>query len=220
VEFRFRLSAELYGIWIPFVHYDVMHAMSTVERPPRADAARNRERLLTAARELFAKHGDEIGMEEIAAHAGVGVGTLYRRFPTKDALLNEIAREHFANFIPTAQEAERMADPYAAMVWLLRRMCEVTEQDVGFQMAMLGAKNRDWEGIEEAKARVGEIIGRIIERGARSGALRADLTPDDFPLMACSLAATIYFHPGGTDWHRHLELMLGGLAGPAATPTA
>jgi AcrR family transcriptional regulator len=194
--------------------------MSTIERPPRADAARNRERLLDAARELFAKHGDEVGMEEIAAHAGVGVGTLYRRFPTKNALLNEIAREHFANFIPMAEEAERMEDPYAAMVWLLRRMCETTEGDVGFQMAMLGAKGCDWQGIEEAKAPVGEIVGRIIERGARSGALRPDLTADDFPILACSLAATIYFHPGGGDWRRHLELMLGGLRGPAATPTA
>jgi AcrR family transcriptional regulator len=185
--------------------------MSTVERPERADAARNRARLLDAARELFAKHGDQIGMEDIAAHAGVGVGTLYRRFPTKDALLNEIAREHFDKFLPIAAEAEAMEDPFAAMAWLLRRMCESTAADVGFQMAMLGTKERDWEGIEEAKAPIGEVVGRIIARGVEAGVLRADLTADDFPLMACSLAATIYFHPGGTDWPRHLELMLGGL---------
>jgi AcrR family transcriptional regulator len=191
------------------------------ERPSRADAVRNRERVMVAARELLARHGREAQMEEIAAKAGVGVGTLYRHFPTKEALLTEIARERFRSFVPIAAEAEQIEDAFVAFATALRRFSEETEEDVGFQLAMLGARDFHADDIAQEKRAVTEHVARIIDRGVRTGALRADLTEADFPILMCALSATMYFKPGANpDWRRQLELMLDGLRGPGAATAA
>jgi AcrR family transcriptional regulator len=194
-------------------------AMSATERPIRADAVRNRERVMVAARELLARNGPEAQMEEIAARAGVGVGTLYRHFPTKGALLTEIARERFRSFLPIVAEAEQIEDPYEAFATVVRRFGEETEADVGFQLAMLGAGDFHADDIAEEKHAVSERVSAIMHRGVRSGALRADLTDADFPILMCSLSATMYFKPGGNaDWRRQLELALAGIRGPGTPP--
>ena len=85
------------------------------EKPLRADALRNRERIVASGRELFASRGAEAQMDEIAAHAGVGIGTLYRHFPDKQALLTAMARERFAEFSEIAAEAEQIVDPFESL---------------------------------------------------------------------------------------------------------
>src|SRR4030081_1125885 len=92
-ELRFLLLIAAYGAKIPFV--DVM---ATDQRTLRADARRNRERIVSAGRELFARLGPDAQMDESAAHAGVGIGTVYRHFPTKEALLTEMVRVRFQEF--------------------------------------------------------------------------------------------------------------------------
>jgi len=95
--------------------------VTTDIRPLRADARRNLERILASARTLFAERGPDAQMEDIAAHAGVGIGTLYRRFPTKAALVTELVRERFQEFAVIAAECEGIDDPGEALATMMRR---------------------------------------------------------------------------------------------------
>lgn len=157
-------------------------------------------------------------MEEIAAHAGVGVGTLYRRFPTKEALVNAMVRERFHIFVDIALEAESIADPLEALTTLIDRQLSSLENDAGFQMAMMSFHDLEWEGIEDDQRRLGEVIDRIIARAAAVGAIRPDLRYADLEMLMCGITATMCFQPGGgPDWRRHMELSLDAMR-PARAP--
>jgi AcrR family transcriptional regulator len=181
------------------------------EKPLRADALRNRERILTSGRELFASRGAEAQMDEIAAHAGVGIGTLYRHFPDKQALLTAMARERFAEFTEIAAEAEQIVDPFESLEAALLTSMTTVEGDTGFQFAMMRSDELEWEGIEAQKDAFAETLTRIIDRAKAAGVVRDDLTFDDFPMLLCGITSTMYFKPGTADWKRHLELVLDGL---------
>lgn len=185
--------------------------MTSNEKTLRADARRNREKVFSAARELFAREGDAASIEEIATHAGVGVGTVYRHFPTKQDLLTEMVRTRFSRFIEIALESEAIDDPYQAFESLLLRSAEEVEGDAGFQLAMMGSEELSWEGIEEEKAQFAEVADRIIERAIEAGQVREDLSPQDIPMLMCGVTSTMYFSPGGVPWRRHMELILAGL---------
>jgi AcrR family transcriptional regulator len=188
-----------------------MESMSEKERPLRADARRNRERILAAAGELFARLGDEAQMDQIAARCGLGLGTLYRHFPTKEALLTAIVRERFRGMADLARDAERIDDPGQAFEAVLTGYLEAAEGDAAFQLALLGSSSPRWEAIEEEKAEFTAAVTRIIERAVAAGAVRADLTFADFPLVARGVMSTMYFNRHGSDWRRHLELALDGI---------
>lgn len=178
----------------------------------RADARRNRERILESARTLFAREGREVQMEVIAAHAGVGVGTLYRRFPTKAALVNALVREHFHTFVEIALEAEAIADPLEALRALIERQVTSAEHDAGYRIAIMHYNSLDWEGIEDDQHRLEEVVDRIIARARERGVVRSDLTYSDLSMLMCGVTSTMYFSPGLTpDWRRHLELALDSL---------
>jgi AcrR family transcriptional regulator len=181
-------------------------------RPLRADAQRNLERITASARALFAERGTKAQMEDIAAHAGVGVGTLYRRFPTKESLLTALVRERFQEFAVTAAEVEAgVEDPYEALATVMRRHCETVEHDAAFQLAMMNLNSFHWDGIEEDKRAVNAIVSRIIDRAQKAGAVRADLRFEDYGMLMCATTATMYFlHDNGV-WRRHLEILLDGL---------
>lgn len=185
--------------------------MTSNEKTLRADARRNREKIFTSARELFAREGDAASIEEIAAHAGVGIGTVYRHFPTKQDLLTEMVRTRFSQFTEIALEVEQIEDPYEALETLLVRSAEEVEGDAGFQLAMMSSDQLRWEGIEEEKAQFAEVATRIIERAVEADSVRSDLSYEDFPMLMCSITSTMYFSPGGVPWRRHMELMLAGL---------
>ncbi|MCB0862501.1 MAG: TetR/AcrR family transcriptional regulator [Solirubrobacterales bacterium] len=181
------------------------------ERTLRADARRNRERVFEAARELFARDGEGVQMEEIASHAGVGIGTVYRHFPTKGALLTEMVRTRFQRFTEIALAAEQIEDPWEAVATLLTESSVAVEGDAGFQMAMMGVEDLEWEGIEQEKAAFAAPAERIIERAVEAGAVRSDMSVDDIPMLMCGITSTMYFAPGGAEWRRHLDLVLAGL---------
>jgi AcrR family transcriptional regulator len=197
--------------------------VTTDIRPLRADARRNLERILASARALFAERGPGAQMEDIAAHAGVGIGTLYRRFPTKEALVTELVRERFQQFGVIAAECERIEGPYDALATMMRRHAESVEGDVAFQLAMLKLNDFQWEGIEEDKGALNEVVSRVIRRAQDAGEVRADLGVEDYGLMMCGITATMHFRSfQGQEWRRHLELILAGLRAdpaPAATGT-
>jgi AcrR family transcriptional regulator len=166
---------------------------------------------MRSGRELFARDGPEAQMDEIAAHAGVGIGTVYRHFPTKEALLTEMVRVRFQEFAEVAELAEEIVDPLEALETIMRRSAEAVEGDSGFQLAMMGSNELEWEGIEEQKAALEEVVTRAIGRAIGAGMVRSDFSFDDFTMVMCGTTATMYFKPGSADWRRYLELTLKGV---------
>jgi AcrR family transcriptional regulator len=186
--------------------------MPETERPLRADARRNRARIMASARELFAVRGREAQMEEIAAHCGLGMGTLYRHFPSKQALLTAMVRERYEGMADLARAAEQISDPGEAFEAILRSYLEAADGDASFQLALMGSGDIEWEGLEQQKAEFAEIVTRIIDRAVASGAVRGDLSYADFPLLTRGVMSTMYFRPAGSSgWQRHLELTLEGV---------
>ncbi len=208
-KLRFPLLIAAYGAKIPFVK-----VMSTDQRTLRADARRNRERIMSSGRELFARDGPEAQMDEIAAHAGVGIGTVYRHFPTKEALLTEMVRVRFQEFAAIATLAEDTVDPREALETVMRRSAEAVEGDIGFQLAMMGSDQLEWEGIEEQKAALAAVLTRIIRRAVSAGVVRDDFTFEDFGMVMCGITSTMYYKPGSADWRRHLAIILHGVRAP------
>src|ERR1700729_1420182 len=121
--------------------------MEKLERPLRADAGRNRARIIASARKGFARLGNATQMEEVAPDCGLGMGTLCRHFPNKQALLTEIVRERFEGMIELAQAAERIADPGEAFEAVLGNYLEAADGDAAFQLALLGSTEFAWEGV-------------------------------------------------------------------------
>ena len=175
---------------------------------------------MSSGRELFARLGPQAQMDEIAAHAGVGIGTVYRHFPTKEALLTAMVRDRFREFAEIARLAEGIADPWEALESMIRRSAEAVEGDSGFQLAMMGSDQLEWEGIEEEKAALAEVVTRIIGRAADAGVIRADFTFGDFGMMMCGITSTMYYKPGSANWRRHLEIVLDGVCAPARERSA
>jgi AcrR family transcriptional regulator len=178
-------------------------------RPMRADARRNRELIMAAAREQFAEYGRSAQMEDIAASAELGVGTLYRHFADKRALITAMVQELFGTMTQLATDAERIEDPYKALTTLIRSQSDLIAHDRGLQFALM-SDDLEWDGIHEDFAELGTITNRIIKRGIGQRVIRPKLTADDIGMIMCGLASTMYFKPGG-DWRRHQEILLDGL---------
>ena len=191
-----------------------MEASPTVveQRAPRADAQRNRERILTAAREAFAELGADARMEEIASRAGVGVGTVYRHFATKEALMADLLADKWRLMGAQAREALQSGDePWEAFAGALRRNAETMADDAGVRSAVLGADSPEvWEGSAEAHAELMDATRELMLRGQEAGVIRDDVSVLDIPILMCGVCATMDPHgpEQRTDWHRHLELVL------------
>jgi AcrR family transcriptional regulator len=185
--------------------------MSSDQRTLRADARRNRERILSSARELFARQGPQAQMDEIAAQAGLGIGTLYRHFPTKDALLTAMVRDRFQEVAEMATLAAETADPLQALTTIMVRSAELVQDDSGFQLAMMGPDKLEWDGINEQMAAQADTITRVIARAVEAGVVRDDFSYNDYLMIMCGITATMYYKPGNADWRRYLDLVLDGL---------
>lgn len=175
---------------------------------------------MSSGRELFARLGPQAQMDEIAAHAGVGIGTVYRHFPTKAALLTAMVRDRFREFAEIAELAENIDDPLAALKSVIRGSAQAVEGDAGFQLAMMGSDELEWEGIEQEKAALDAAVGRIIARAADAGVIRPDFTFADFGMLMCGITSTMYFKPGSADWRRHVEIIINGVCAPARAGSA
>lgn len=142
----------------------------------RADAAHNRERILAVARELLAERGADVPMDEIARRAGVGIATLYRRFPTRESLVQAGMFDIMEGFGAAITEAKEAEDAAGAFVALIERARGLQLTHRGFSDAMC----RDTPGFEEIKQRLYEDLLVIGERAKAAGLLREDFTPLDF----------------------------------------
>ena len=192
-------------------------AATPPHRPMRADARRSHEAILTAAGELFADRGSEVQMPEIAALAGVGMGTMYRHFATKQALLAAIVARRFTTMIDLAHAAEQITDPGAAFETLLLAYLEAAERDTAFRYAILGPEKIAWDQIAEPKAQFADIAQRILQRAVDAAHLRSDLTFTDFVLITRGAMANM--NPDDEDWRRQLVLTLEGIRASGDHPS-
>jgi AcrR family transcriptional regulator len=178
----------------------------------RADARRNRKRILEAAREQFGKHGLDVHMEQIARAAGVGVGTVYRHFPAKEDLLQALADERFAWFAEKARAALDDPDAWNGFCHYMREAARVTAEDRALSEAMDQLPGLCTNSAE--KVRLRELNVELIERAKASGAMRADFTADDVPSVMRGLAratASQRSGPPAMSWERYLEIILAGM---------
>lgn len=184
----------------------------------RADARRNRERILAAAREQFAEQGLDVPMERIARAAGVGVGTVYRHFPAKEDLLGALADERFAGFAEAAKVALERDDPWQAFCDLLGECARSTATDRALSEAM--DQLPELCSVSAEKVRLNELTGELIRRAQASGAMRPDFSVDDIPSLMRGLARATAPHEDGPppiSWERYLGIMLAGLRAGAST---
>jgi AcrR family transcriptional regulator len=172
----------------------------------RADARRSRDAIVSAASDLFAERGSEVQMDEIAERAGLGTGTLYRHFATKQVLLAAIIGRRFVAMTELARAAAEIEDPSRSFESLLVSYLEAAERDAAFRYAILGPEKTKWAEIAEQKAEFAEIAQRIILRAVQTGQVRTDLTFTDFVLITRGAMANM--NPADNDWRRHLALML------------
>lgn len=182
--------------------------MTAPERPLRADARRNRESVLDAAGELFAQRGDAVQVDEIAERAGLGVGTLYRHFADKQALLAAIIGRRFEAMTAIARAADETKDPWGAFETLLYGYLESAQTDAAFRYALLGPGRPRWDDIAAQKTDFREITQRIVRRAVDAGCLREDFGADDFVLVARGAMANM---SGAGDWRRYVALFLEGV---------
>jgi AcrR family transcriptional regulator len=182
--------------------------MATTETPRRADAQRNRETILATAAVMFAERGDTVQMDEVAKRSGLGLGTVYRRFPTKSDLLAAIVAQRFEKMTELARQAGLIDDPGEAFEVLLRRYLDAAEKDAGFRFALLGPDDFDWADLAEQKTAFLGAAEPIISRAVDAACVRADFGVSDFVMITRGVMINM---TGRNDWRRHLQIALDGV---------
>jgi len=182
-------------------------------RPLRADAERNRERILAAAAEIFAERGLDVSLDDIAAHAGVGVGTVYRRFPDKDALIDALFEEKIDRAVALADEALELEDPWEGFTTFMRGMCRLQAEDSGFKDALL-MRDRGRERVAAARERIAPRAMKLLARAQEAGAIRADLGAFDVPMLnlCIGLLADRTRDIAPDYWERVLTIVIDGMS--------
>ncbi|MBM2614753.1 TetR/AcrR family transcriptional regulator [Actinoplanes sp. LDG1-06] len=184
------------------------------ERPLRRDAELNRQRIIEAAREVFAERGLAATFDEVAHRAGVGIGTVYRRFPTKEALLAVAFEERLREHARMAEEALAAPTGWEALVHFLRQAAGMHAEDRGLRDLALGASAElGFSPHERIRDSVEPIMRRIIERAHEEGSLRADVTVEDIPLLLMMVSEVAHHsHAVRPEaYHRYLQLLIDGL---------
>jgi AcrR family transcriptional regulator len=182
---------------------------STVSRPLRADARRNRERVFDAARATFAADGLEAQVDDVARRAGVGVGTVYRHFPTKEALVEAVALGGYEEMCAIARESLELDDPWEAFSEFMWRGARLHRNDRA-QCEIHATRPDVIRRVAGDKRELLAMVAQLIERGQAAGVMRADLSADDMPMIWCSLGAAQQ-RSAGDEWERYLAVVLDGL---------
>jgi AcrR family transcriptional regulator len=184
----------------------------TQQRKLRRDAELNRQRILRAAAEVFTERGLDVTLDDVAHRAGVGVGTVYRRFPTKQALAEALFVDKLDAVAAIAEEAMANPDSWEALAGFLERATELVAADRGLRQILMSATYAT-ERIDQARARLQKVGTRLVERAQQDRVVRADLQPSDMPLIEFMLAtASDYaWHVRPGIWRRYLTLILDGL---------
>ncbi|HUC57790.1 MAG TPA: helix-turn-helix domain-containing protein [Streptosporangiaceae bacterium] len=160
-------------------------------RPLRADATRNRDAILAAAREVFAEHGLEASLEEIAARARVGIATLYRRFPSRQHLVGAALVEKVAKYADAAEAALAIGDPWEAFANFVRTMCELQAGDRGLADLLSMTLPAD-EHVERLRKLANAHVAKLIDRAKTAGVLRSDFVSEDLLILLIANATIVH----------------------------
>ena len=181
----------------------------------RADARRNREAILVAARERFGKCGLECQMEDIARTAGVGVGTVYRHFPKKGDLIAALVADRFERLAERAEQALAEDDPWEAFCDLMRYSAEYQMRDRALSEFLSWHPQLGQHEAVESGLR--DLTAELIAKAQRAGGMRKDAVVEDVPTLICGLGAVTAGAAGKMpelNWERYVEIMLDGLRAP------
>jgi AcrR family transcriptional regulator len=189
-------------------------AVAPEARAMRADARRNRAKVLEAARASMARDGLDAQMEEIARAAGVGVGTVYRHFPNKDELVDALANERFERLSELGREALAQPDPWSSFENFIRAAARIQTEDRARSEVLVSRPAT----MQAAADRVGMrgLVEKLMDRAQRAGVIRPDAVPADVPMLMCALAGT-NSNPK-MDPERYIAIALDGLRAPGISP--
>lgn len=197
-----------------------MTTTEPTERPLRADAQRNHDRIIAAAGDAFAEHGLEASMEEIARRAEVGPATLYRRFPGKQELLRAILDARLAELEPQIAAAAQEADPWEGLLAGMRALLDAQARNMALVQVLAQADELTTLR-QELGQRVLEPLYRLFAAAQKSGQVRADLDPSELKILIRMIITTWVHdeHAGAPPpWPRYLTLLTDALRTPAPTP--
>jgi AcrR family transcriptional regulator len=199
------------------------------DRPLRRDAERNRQRILAAAASVFTERGLDATLDEVARAAGVGIGTVYRRFPDKESLVSELFRDRIDALVTVAEESCTAPDPWQGLVTYLEFAAAAMAGDLGLRQLMMFA-TYDRDQVCYARDRMRPVLTRLVERAQASGDLRQDFRATDVKMIAFMLASLAEYTATATPevWRRYLAMLVDGLRPardgvselPVAAPTA
>ena len=186
--------------------------MSPGEQTLRRDAERNRRRIIEAARELCATRGLEATLNEVAHHANLGVGTVYRRFPTKEALFEAIFEDGVDQLVALAETALEAENSWDGFAWFVQQMTESTATDrglreVAFSRACCGGR------VDAGRTRLEPVVTKLVERAQRDSYLRPEIRSTDVPLLGLMAGAVSEYSDGlSADlWRRYVAILLQGM---------
>lgn len=203
-----------------------MSTAPTPARPMRADARRNHDRLLGEARTIFAAQGTDASLEDIARKAGVGIGTLYRHFPTRQALMNAVFQEALTALLDRSRELAHADQPCTALVTWLGAIITHAGEYRGLAQALMSASGDETSALTSCHVPLRQAGARLLARAQTSGSVRADVSIDDLLQLTNAIALASERTPADPDLaDRLLRLTLRGLKadpaeGPQASPPA
>ncbi|MFF3249029.1 TetR/AcrR family transcriptional regulator [Streptomyces sp. NPDC002870] len=181
-------------------------------RPMRADARRNYERLLTEARTVFAEHGTDAALEEIARRSGVGIGTLYRHFPNRHAMMSAVFQDALASLLQRSRELAGAEQPCVALVEWLRAIITHAGEYRGLARALMSASHDKSSALSQCSVPMREAGERLLVRAQESGAVRADVSIGDLMQLTNAIALAAEQDPEDPELaDRLLMLTLRGL---------
>jgi len=151
----------------------------TTARTQRADAVRNRERILEAAQVVFSAGGPDASLEAVARRAGVGIGTLYRHFPTREALFEAVYRHQVEQLADLAEQLKSQPQPVEALRHWLRSNVKFVATKKGMSAALALAANSSSELAAYSRDRLTKAVGALLDRAIAAGEIRADISPED-----------------------------------------
>ncbi len=181
-----------------------LRALLDERRPTRADARRNFDALIEAGREAFAEHGVDASLEDIARRAGVGIGTLYRNFPTRDALVEAVYLDEVAGVASFADELDELP-PFDALAAWLRRFADYASR----KRVLLDGLNRDSELLQTCREVMYQSGEPLLRRAQTAGLVRADIGIDDAVRLVAGVAGVAF--PSPEQRERVVDMALDGL---------
>jgi AcrR family transcriptional regulator len=182
-------------------------------KPLRRDAERNRQRILDAARELFAEQGLGVTLNDIAHHAGVGVGTVYRRFPDKSQLIEELFEQRLEDLVSLASRALDEPDAWHGLKTFLQRALELQANDRGVK-DLITASTDGLDRVAKIRSRLLPIGLELVRRAREAGQIRSDIDAPDLPIIQLMLSTLIDASRDVSPdlWRRYLGIITRGLS--------